>query len=131
MASSLRLALLMGPSSPVPATWAPVPPPLADALQSVQVTSTAGQANGFQLTFATSARSVITTQLLPAGFFDPRARVIIVAIIAGTPVVLMDGVVTRQDVGPSDEPGASTLTLTVTVFESAESFFLDARVRRR
>jgi hypothetical protein len=112
MASSLRLALLMGPASPVPATWAPVPSALADALQSVQVTSTAGQANGFQLTFATSARSVITTQLLPAGFFDPRARVIIVAIVAGTPAVLMDGVVTRQDVGPSDEPGASTLTLT-------------------
>lgn len=112
MASSLQLALLMGPALPVPAVWAPVPQPLADALQSVRVTSTAGEANGFQLTFAASARSVITTQLLPAGFFDPRARVIIVAIVAGTPVVLMDGVVTRQDLGPSDEPGASTLTLT-------------------
>lgn len=112
MASSLRLALLMGPATPVPAVYAPVPQPLADAIQSVQVTSTAGQANGFQLTFAVSSKSVITTTLLPAGFFDPRARVVLVAIVAGTPVVLMDGVVTRQDLGPSDEPGASTLTLT-------------------
>jgi hypothetical protein len=90
----------------------PVPQPLSDALQSVQVTTTAGQASGFQLTFAVSTRSIITTALLPAGFFDPGTRVVVVAVIAGMPSVLMDGVITRQDVGPSDEPGASTLTLT-------------------
>lgn len=107
MASSLRLSLMMGPMLPVP-----VPSPLCDALQAVQVTTTAGQASGFQLTFAVSTRSVITTTLLPAGFFDPRTRVVLTAIVAGLPVVLMDGVITRQDLAPSDEPGASTLTVT-------------------
>ena len=107
MASSLQLQLQMGPMVP-----APVPQQLSDALQSVHVTTTAGQASGFQLTFAVSSKSVITTMLLPAGFFDPGIRVVIVAIVAGMPSVLIDGVITRQDLGPSDDPGASTLTLT-------------------
>lgn len=107
MPSSLQLQLLMGPMLPVP-----VPQQVSDALQSVQVTTTAGQASGFQLTFAVSSRSLITTALLPAGFFDPKTRVVLVAVVAGTPSVLMDGVITRQDLGPGDEPGASALTLT-------------------
>lgn len=107
MASSLRLQLLMGPTLPVP-----VPQQLSDALQSVQVTTSAAEASGFQLTFAVSTQSIITTALLPAGFFDPGTRTVIVAIVAGLPTVLMDGVITRQDLGPSDVPGASTLTLT-------------------
>lgn len=105
--ASLQLLLQMGPVLPVP-----VPRQLSDALQSVQVTTTAGQASGFQLTFAVSGKSVIMSSLLPAGFFDPRTRVVLVAVVAGMPAVLMDGVITRQDLGPSDEPGASTLTVT-------------------
>jgi hypothetical protein len=105
--ASLQLLLLMGPVLPVP-----VPQQLSDALQSVQVTTTAGQASGFQLTFAVSSKSIITSALLPAGFFDPGTRVVLVAVVAGAPTVLMDGVITRQDLGPSNEPGASTLTLT-------------------
>jgi len=107
VASSLQLLLQMGPVLPVP-----VPQQLTDALQSVQVTTTAGQASGFQLTFAVSKKSIITSALLPAGFFDPGTRVVLIAVVAGMPSVLMDGVITRQDLGPSDEPGASTLTLT-------------------
>jgi hypothetical protein len=99
--------LLMGPMLPTP-----VPAPLTDALQSVQVTTAAGRASGFQLTFAVSEKSIITRTLLPAGFFDPRTRVVVVAVVAGMPNVLMDGVITRQDLAPADEPGASTLTLT-------------------
>jgi len=107
VASSLQLQLLMGAAVPVP-----VPSPLSDALQSAQVTTTAGQASGFQLTFAVSTVSVITTALLPAGFFDPGTRVILIAIVSGLPTVLMDGVITRQELAPSDVPGASTLTVT-------------------
>jgi hypothetical protein len=107
VASSLQLMLMMGPLLPVP-----VPAQLSDALQSVQVTTTAGQASGFQLTFAVSSKSIIISALLPVGFFDPGTRVVLVAVVAGAPSVLMDGVITRQDLGPSDEPGASTLTLT-------------------
>lgn len=107
MANSLRLMLMIGRVVAVPA-----PQALMDALQTIQVTRGVGQASGFQLTFAVSKRSTITRTLLPAGLFDPGARVIVVAIVRGAPDVLMDGIVTRQEVSPSDDPGGSTLTIT-------------------
>jgi hypothetical protein len=107
VASAFTLTLLMGPTLP-----APVPQEVADALTAVQVRTTAGQASGFQLTFAVSKASPIERVLLPAGAFDPRTRVVIVVVPNGVPQVLMDGIVTRQEVAPSSEPGASTLTLT-------------------
>jgi hypothetical protein len=103
----MQLMLLIGTVVPTPA-----PQAVVDALQSVQVTTTAGQSSGFQLSFATSRQSVITRSLLPTGYFDPKTRVIVVAIVGGLPTVLVDGIITRQEIGPSDEPGASTLTLT-------------------
>jgi hypothetical protein len=39
-------------------------------------------------------------------------RVIIIVTIGGMPNVLMDGMVTRQELAPSNEPGQSTLTIT-------------------
>jgi hypothetical protein len=98
---------MMGPVIPVP-----VPQPLADALTAVQVTTTAGQSSGFQLTFAVSKQSVIQKVLLPSGALDPGLRVILVVLLTGSPTVLMDGIVTRQDLSSSDTPGGSTLTLT-------------------
>ncbi|MGH3390784.1 MAG: hypothetical protein ACRDOO_18105 [Actinomadura sp.] len=107
MSKSMQLMLLMGGLVPQP-----VPQQLADALQSVQVNSGVGQRGGFQLSFAVSKRSLITQALLPAGFLDPKTRVIIVTILGGMPTVLMDGVITRQEMSPSDTPGGSTLTIT-------------------
>ena len=101
------MMLLMGP-----VLAAPAPQPVVDALTSAQVTTTAGQADGFQLTFALSDRSLLNQVLLPAGYFDPGIRVIILVILGGLPTVLMDGIITRQDVAPGDTPGASTLTIT-------------------
>jgi hypothetical protein len=101
------LTLLIGPGIPIPA-----PEPVTDALQSVQVTS-GPQGSGFQLTFGVSKKSLLTTVLLPAGYFDPvTTRVIIIATVSGIPVVLMDGFVMRQEMQPSDDPGKSTLTIT-------------------
>ncbi|MGH3807202.1 MAG: hypothetical protein ACRDRU_11330, partial [Pseudonocardiaceae bacterium] len=107
MGKSLQLALQIGNI-----VTAPAPQTLVDALQSVQVTSSAGERSGFQLSFAVSKRSVITERLLPAGLLDPPARVVIVGVVGGSPDVLMDGVITRHEVSPSDTPGASTLTVT-------------------
>jgi len=85
---------------------------VTDALTAVSVTSGRDR-SGFQLTFAVSKRSLLETTLLPAGFFDPiTTRVIIIVTAGGLPTVLMDGVVTRQEVVPSNEPGQSTLTIT-------------------
>ncbi|HEY9102448.1 hypothetical protein [Chitinimonas sp.] len=107
MLKGIHLTLLIGPAVPVPA-----PQAVVDALLSVQVTSSR-DTSGFQLSFAVSKKSPLLTTLLPAGFFDPiSTRVIIVATVSGKPEVLMDGVVTRQELGPSNDPGQSTLTIT-------------------
>src|SRR5262249_35214028 len=47
------------------------------------------------------------------GYFDPIiTRVIIIVTLGGMPNVLMDGMITRQEVAPSNDPGQSTLTVT-------------------
>ncbi len=90
----------------------PVPRAVIEALTEVQVNSSATSQSGFQLKFTLGKRSVIGRDLLPSGYFNPQRRVIIVATVNGTPHVLMDGVITKQDVAPSAEPGGSTLTIT-------------------
>lgn len=107
LVNGLYLTLLIGPSVPIP-----VPPPVLEALQSVQV-NTSGDRSGFQLTFTVGKTSLIQLALLPAGYFDPIVtRVVIVATLNGIPNVLMDGIVTRQEMSPSNEPGQSKLTIT-------------------
>jgi hypothetical protein len=105
---SIHLTLLIGPTVPIPA-----PPPLMDALKSVQVTTAAGARSGFQLTFTLSNQSPLHTILLLAANASPLAlRVILVATINGVPTVLADGVITRQEISPADSAGLSTLTVT-------------------
>lgn len=107
MLDSVQLTLLIGPGVPIPAPLA-----VAEALQSVQVTA-GGERTGFQLKFALGKKSTLQTALLPAGFFDPMiTRVIVVVTIGGIPEVLVDGVVTRQEMTPSNTAGQSTLTIT-------------------
>jgi hypothetical protein len=103
----IQLTLLMGPRLPVP-----VPQQVTDALLSAQVTVTAGQRSGFQLSFDLSKMGLISNTLLPAGFFDPEIRVVLMVTMRGTPTVLMDGICIRQEVGISNQPGQSTLTVT-------------------
>lgn len=107
MLKGFYLSLMVGPTIPVLA-----PQPVIDALQSAQITTSAGQASGFQLTFALSKNSILNTALIPAGFFDPGIRVILMATINSLPTVLMDGIITQQTVTPSSEPGQSTFSVT-------------------
>jgi hypothetical protein len=107
MSSPFYLTVLIGPAIPIPP-----PKDVTDALTSVQVTSGSDR-SGFQLSFAVSKRSLLSTTLLPAGYFDPMiTRVIIVVTLDGIPRVLMDGIVTRQEMQPSNDPGQSVLTIT-------------------
>lgn len=107
MVKGIHLSLMIGPAVPVPA-----PRVVVDALQSVQITSGKDK-SGFQLSFAVSKDSVLLNTMLPAGYFDPIAtRVIVVVTLGGFPHVLMDGIVTRQELAPSSEPGQSMLTIT-------------------
>jgi len=107
MLKGIHLTLLVGPVVPVP-----VPRVVLDALTSVQVTSSAGSPSGFQLSFTLSNRSPLHTIFLVAGGQTPLLRVIVILTINGTPQVLMDGVMTNQQVTPGSQPGQSTLTIT-------------------
>jgi hypothetical protein len=90
----------------------PAPKPVVDALISAQV-NTGGERSGFQLVFSMNKKSSLRQTLLPAGFMDPgTTRVILVATLGGIPNVIIDGIVTRHEVAPSNEAGQSTITLT-------------------
>jgi hypothetical protein len=105
--SSAHLTLLIGPAVPVPA-----PLPVMEALQRVEVTN-AMDRSGFQITFAMGKKSPLQLAMLPTGYFDPIiTRVVIIVTFRGMPHVLMDGIITRQEMSPSNEPGKSTLTIT-------------------
>jgi hypothetical protein len=107
MNKGLHLSLRMGSIA-----TEPVPQAVVEALTEVKVTAAATSQSGFQLKLTLGKNSPVGRQLLPAGFFDPRRRVILTATVNGTPHVLMDGVVTKLDVVPGGEAGASTLTVT-------------------
>jgi hypothetical protein len=103
----IALTLLIGPAVPVPA-----PPDVMDAFESAEITSGTDR-SGFQLRFRVGPRSALQTKLLPAGYFDPiSTRVIVMVTLRGLPQVLIDGIVTRQEVAPSNAAGQSTLTVT-------------------
>jgi len=103
----IHLTLMVGPAVAVPA-----PRAVVDALVSAQVTSASQGRSGFQLHFSVAKGSLLETTLLPVGYFDPGIRVILVATVNGLPSVLMDGIVTRQDMAPSNDVGGSRLTVT-------------------
>jgi hypothetical protein len=107
MLKGIYLTLLVGPVVPLPA-----PKIALEALTNVQVTTAAGSASGFQLSFTLNNRSPLQTLFLIAGAQTPLLRVILIATINGNPNVLIDGVMTNQQVSPGGKPGESTLTIT-------------------
>ena len=107
MLKGFFLTVLIGPAVPVPP-----PKVVLESLSAVQVSSSL-ERSGFQLSFNVSKNSPLLTTMLPAGYFDPMiTRVIIIVTVRGIPNVLMDGIVTRQEIAPANEPGQSTLTVT-------------------
>jgi hypothetical protein len=103
----VHLALFAGPVLPMP-----LPRDVLDALTGVEVTSTAGETSGFQMTFAIDNKSVLQSTFLVAATRTPLMRVVMVVTIDSMPHVLMDGVITNQEVSSGDQPGQATLTVT-------------------
>lgn len=110
MSSRLTLTVMVGPAVPVP-----LPRAVLDDLLSVEVTHTAERRKpgGFRLQFALGKRSPLHTIFLSAGAaLPPVLRVLLVTTIDGTANVLMDGVVTRQEVTPGNDPSHDVLSVT-------------------
>jgi hypothetical protein len=106
LSGGVQLSILIGPL-----TFKSAPPELVRSLVEATVTSATGQRSGFQLRFALAPGGFVENELLAGGYFEPPTRVILVATIDGSPVVLSDGVIGRVDVGRSGKVGASTLTI--------------------
>ena len=111
-AQGIQLTLLIGPIVPLP-----VPRVVLDALQGVEVRTTAGSASGFQLTFTITARSPLNTIFLLAagtntGMGTPPLRVLLIVTMNGSAQPLFDGVMTHVEVQPGGRGQAGTLTVT-------------------
>jgi hypothetical protein len=109
MLKGIHLTLMIGPAVPVPA-----PRFALDALQSVDITVNDTGPSVFQLRFTISKQSPLETLfLLTAGSAPiPILRVVVMVTVGGTPSVLIDGVVTQQQVLPGADTAHSTLSIT-------------------
>ncbi len=112
LAKGIHLTLMIGPIVPVP-----VPQMVMNALDSVQVTTAAGAASGFQMSFQFSSKSELNTFFIIAGAMNsgpatPPLRVMLIITLNGTPQPLFDGVMTNVEVqaGSNGAPGMVTVT---------------------
>jgi hypothetical protein len=108
--SSVQLTLMM---SPFPLVLLRVPQVVLDALVSVEVEIHDVDQSGFQLTFSIDKMSPLQILfLLTGGTPLLFMRVVIVATVNGVANVLMDGVITHNEISPGDKGSNSTLTIT-------------------
>jgi hypothetical protein len=108
MLRNVQLSLMIGP-------FVPLTPPRAviDALAEVEVTVNDVGVSGFQLKFSVDKQSPLQILfLLTGGSPILFMRVVVVAIVNGVSNVLIDGVITNNEISPGDKGSNSTLTLT-------------------
>ena len=106
----VHLSLLIGPTVAVPA-----PPALMEALSRVEVTHSDEGPSGFQVTFQVGRagpEDLLDYALVNNPLLKVFNRVLLIVTFSATPRVLMDGIITDQQLAPSNEPGASTITIT-------------------
>jgi hypothetical protein len=103
----IQLSLMIGTVAPEP-----VPKEVISSLQGVQVRNSATTQGGFQCTFSAGKDSLIMRELLPGGYFDAPRRTVITVTLNGSTHVIMDGIISRYELSASNEPGATTLTVT-------------------
>jgi hypothetical protein len=104
----VQLSLQIGPMVPVT-----VPRAALDALAAVEVTVQDTDASGFQLTFSIDKQSPLQILfLLTGGAPLLFMRVVLTATVNGVANVLVDGVITNNEISPGDKGSNSTLTIT-------------------
>jgi hypothetical protein len=103
----VQLTLMMGPIEA-----APVPSSVLEALVDVEVNIHDLEQSGFKLTFSLDKQSPLQiTFLLAGGLPLLFLRCILVATVNGSANVLIDGVITQNEITPGDKGSNSTLTL--------------------
>lgn len=110
--SALGVRLLLWTGNPIPTPS----PSLLQPLRSVEVRNDEESGDGFQMTFALTKDMFGSYDVIDT--LSPGTRVWIGAVMGVLPEALIDGVVERHDFSPSDQPGATTLTVTGTTVSS-------------
>jgi hypothetical protein len=106
--SSVQLTLMIGPIIPTP-----VPSSVIESLAAVEVKVEDVGQSGFQLTFSIDKQSPLQILfLLTGGSPLLFMRVVLVATVNGIANVLIDGVITNNQIAPGDKGSNSTLTIT-------------------
>jgi hypothetical protein len=106
--SSVQLTLMMGPIAPLP-----VPYSVMESLSEVEVRVEDVGQSGFQLTFSIDKQSPLQILfLLTGGLPLLFMRCILVATVNGQANVLIDGVITNNQISPGDKGSNWTLTIT-------------------
>jgi hypothetical protein len=105
--SDVQLTLMMGPY-----IAQPVQSSVIEALVDVEVTIHDLEPSGFKLTFSIDKQSPLQLLfLLTGGLPLLFMRCILVATVNGTQNVLIDGVITQNEIAPGDKGSNSTLSL--------------------
>jgi hypothetical protein len=105
--SNVQLTLMMGPTIAVP-----VPSTVLESLTRVEVTINDLDPSGFKLYFSVDKQSPLQILfLLTGGMPLLFMRCILVATVNGVANVLIDGVITQNEISPGDKGSNSTLTL--------------------
>ncbi|MGA8572448.1 MAG: hypothetical protein ACLP7A_05370 [Desulfobaccales bacterium] len=108
MLDSVQLTLMIGPIFPMT-----VPRVVLDSLASVEVKVEDVGTSGFQLVFSIDKQSPLQILfLLTGGLPLLFMRVVVVATVNGVANVLIDGVITNNQISPGDKGSNSTLTIT-------------------
>jgi hypothetical protein len=108
MLKSVQLSLMIGPIVPMT-----VPRVVLDSLASVEVKVEDVGTSGFQLIFSIDKQSPLQILfLLTGGSPLLFMRVVLVATVNGVDNVLIDGVITNNQISPGDKGSNSTLTIT-------------------
>lgn len=90
----------------------PAPYEVVDSLISLQVTNNDRERDGFQMEFSLGKDSLLEYGLLRSGILDVKKRVIVMVTLGFLPQVLIDGIITKHQVVPSNKPGRSTFHVT-------------------
>jgi hypothetical protein len=106
----VHLTVLIGPTLPVPAA-----PAIVEAVRRVEVTHSDDARSAFQITFSigrSGPATLLDYALAANPLLRPFNRVILVVTFGALPRVLMDGVITNQQLQPGvgHEPGTLTVT---------------------
>jgi hypothetical protein len=108
MLKGVQLQLRMATGGGTPA---PVPRKTIEALDTVEVRVEPAQAT-FQLTFSVDRRSDMLAGFLPTDQAPVPARLVLAVTVNGAPDVLIDGLVTHQELNPGNAGSNATLTVT-------------------